>query len=46
MANLIQDFELPCAISWKPGYDPSDGVLRFGGWIWRYDLAGPGTVRF
>ena len=21
------------------GYDPGDGNLRFGGWIWRYDLA-------
>lgn len=20
-------------------YDPGDGVLRFGGWTWRYDLA-------
>ena len=21
------------------GYDPGNGVFRFGGWIWRYDLA-------
>jgi hypothetical protein len=25
-------------ISWEPGYDLGDGRLRFGGWIWRYDL--------
>ncbi len=39
MANLVQVFDPPHAISWKPGYDPGDGNLRFGGWIWRYDLA-------
>jgi hypothetical protein len=39
MANLVQVFDPPRAISWKPGYDPGDGDLRFGGWIWRYDLA-------
>jgi uncharacterized protein YndB with AHSA1/START domain len=39
MANLVQVFDPPHAISWKPGYDPGDGILRFGGWIWRYDLA-------
>jgi hypothetical protein len=39
MANLVQVFDRPHAISWKPGYDPGDGVPRFGGWIWRYDLA-------
>jgi hypothetical protein len=39
MANQIQVFDPPHAISWKPGYDPGDGVLQFGGWIWRYDLA-------
>ena len=42
MANLVEVFDPPCAISWKPGYDPGDGVLRFGGWIWRYDLASLG----
>jgi hypothetical protein len=42
MANLVQVFDPPQAISWQPGYDPGDGVLRFGGWIWRYDLASLG----
>jgi hypothetical protein len=37
--NRVEVFDPPHAISWKPGYDPGDGVLRFGGWIWRYDLA-------
>jgi Polyketide cyclase / dehydrase and lipid transport len=39
MANLVQVFDPPTAISWKPGYDPGNGELRFGGWTWRYDLA-------
>jgi hypothetical protein len=39
MANRVLVFEKPTAISWKPGYDPGDGELRFGGWVWRYDLA-------
>ncbi len=39
MANQIEVFDPPHAISWKPGYDPGDGNLQFGGWIWRYDLA-------
>jgi len=45
IANLVQVFDPPAAISWKPGYD-EDGTLRFGGWTWRYDLrpAGPSTT--
>lgn len=39
MANVVQEFDPPNTISWKPGYDPGDGTLLFGGWIWRYDLA-------
>lgn len=39
MANRVEVFDPPSAISWKPGYDAGDGVLRFGGWLWRYDLA-------
>jgi hypothetical protein len=50
MANLVEVFDPPHAISWKPGYDPFHDKLRFGGWIWRYDLAplGPSEteVRF
>jgi uncharacterized protein YndB with AHSA1/START domain len=38
MANQVQVFDPPHAISWKPGQDAGDGNLRFGGWIWRYDL--------
>lgn len=43
MANRVQVFDPPNAISWEPGYDAGDGSLRFGGWVWRYDLrsAGP-----
>jgi uncharacterized protein YndB with AHSA1/START domain len=39
MANLVEVFDPPHAIAWKPGYDSGDGALSFGGWIWRYDLA-------
>lgn len=39
MANRVEVFDPPHAISWKPGYDTGDGGLGFGGWIWRYDLA-------
>ena len=38
MVNLVQVFDPPHAISWKPGQDTGDGNLRFGGWVWRYDL--------
>jgi hypothetical protein len=45
-ANQVQVFDPPSAISWKTGYDPGDGTLRFGGWFWRYDLtpAGPSNT--
>jgi hypothetical protein len=42
MANRVQVFDPPHAISWEPGQD-TDGSLRFGGWVWRYDLAPAGT---
>jgi hypothetical protein len=42
-ANRVRVFERPTAISWETGYDPGDGTLRFGGWVWRYDLAPAGT---
>jgi hypothetical protein len=46
MANEVQDYDRPSIISWKPGQDAGDGTLRFGGWIWRYDLtpAGPSNT--
>jgi hypothetical protein len=44
MHNLVEVFDPPRAIAWKPGY-VSDGELGFGGWVWRYDLepTGEGT---
>jgi hypothetical protein len=47
MANLVEVFDPPHAISWKPGYDAGDGSLSFGGWVWRYDLArlGPSETK-
>jgi uncharacterized protein YndB with AHSA1/START domain len=40
MANKVLDYVPPVAISWQPGQDVAgDGNLRFGGWIWRYDLS-------
>jgi uncharacterized protein YndB with AHSA1/START domain len=42
-ANRVRTFERPRAISWQTGYDPGDGNLRFGGWVWRYDLAPAGA---
>jgi hypothetical protein len=39
MVNRVEVFDPPRAISWEPGNDPGDGRVRFGGWIWRYDLA-------
>jgi uncharacterized protein YndB with AHSA1/START domain len=38
MANRVEVFEPPHAVSWMPGYDTGDGTLGFGGWLWRYDL--------
>jgi len=45
MANRVQMFDPPRAISWEPGQDTGDGNLRFGGWVWRYNLALAGTSR-
>ena len=42
MANRVQAFDPPHAISWEPGQDSGDGDSRFGGWVWRYDLAPAG----
>lgn len=44
IANLVEVFDEPTAIGWKPGTeDGPEGELSFGGWTWRYDLveAGP-----
>jgi hypothetical protein len=45
MANRVQVFDPPNAISWEPGHENGDGTLGFGGWMWRYDLAPAGTDR-
>jgi uncharacterized protein YndB with AHSA1/START domain len=45
MANRVQVFDPPHAIAWEPGQDSGDGGLRFGGWVWRYDLAPAGPSR-
>jgi len=42
MANRVQVFDPPNAISWEPGHYPGDGSVRFSGWFWRYDLAPAG----
>ena len=39
MANLVEVFDRSHVIAWKPGYDPGDGVILYGGWSWRYDLS-------
>jgi hypothetical protein len=45
MANRVQVFDPPSAISWEPGHYADDGSLRYGGWLWRYDLAPAGSHR-
>lgn len=47
MANRVQVFERPSAISWEPGNEAADGTLSFGGWLWRYDLEpdGPSSTK-
>lgn len=43
MANRVEAFDPPRAISWQPGQvSPESGELAFGGWYWRYDLAPAG----
>jgi hypothetical protein len=45
-ANLVEVFDEPRAIAWKPGTESSDtGELSFGGWTWRYDLEATGPAR-
>ncbi len=45
-ANRLDVVDRPKAIGWATGYDPGNGILKFGGWTWRYDLraAGPGRT--
>ena len=43
MANQVEAFDPPSAISWKPGQLAGDGTLTFGGWTWRYDLTPAGA---
>ncbi len=46
IANLVDVFDEPRAIAWKPGTEsPETGELSFGGWIWRYDLEATGPSR-
>jgi len=46
IANLVEVFDAPRAIAWKPGTEsPETGELSFGGWVWRYDLAAAGPSR-
>ena len=42
IANLVEVFDEPRAIAWKPGTELETGDLSFGGWIWRYDLEATG----
>src|ERR1700761_431916 len=43
MANRVQVFDPPRAVSWEPGMDTGEGDPRFGGWVWRYDLVPEGS---
>ena len=48
MANLVEVFDEPRAIGWKPGTEaPETRELSFGGWTWRYDLepSGPSQTK-
>jgi len=45
MANRVEVYQPPHAISWQPGAGPDDANLEFGGWFWRYDLRPLGDDR-
>src|SRR3954453_3377791 len=46
IANLVEVFDEPRAIAWKPGTEsPETGALDFGEWRWRYDLAPTGPAQ-
>ena len=38
VVNKVEVLDPPNAIAWRTGYRDDDGELKFGGWIWRYDL--------
>ena len=44
MANRVQVFDPPRAISWEPGMDTGNGNPPIVGHIWRYDLAPGGPA--
>jgi hypothetical protein len=44
IANLVEVFDEPRTIGWKPGTEsPDSDDLTFGGWTWRYDLEPSGS---
>ena len=46
MANLVEVFDEPRAIGWKPGTESAEtGELSVGGWTWRYDLEPTGPSK-
>jgi uncharacterized protein YndB with AHSA1/START domain len=46
IANLVEVFDEPRAIAWKPGTESSEtGELSFGGWTWRSDLEATGPAQ-
>ncbi len=45
IANLVEVFDEPRAIAWKPGNESPAGELSFGGWTWRYDLEATGRSK-
>ena len=46
IANLVEVFDEPTSIAWKPGTESTEtGELSFGGWTWRYDLEPAGPSR-
>ena len=45
VANRVQIFDRPNAISWEPGSEDDGGNLSFGGWVWRYDLTSAGESK-
>ena len=36
--NWVLMFDPPRTISWATGEDGDNGTIKFGGWLWRYDL--------